>query len=53
MKKGEKMNNDQYCTVVSAFSKAGKGTFEFFNYMEEQFTDSPIPFEIEHYEKVL
>lgn len=39
------MNNDQFCTVITAFAKAGKGSFEFFSEMEEQYTESEIPFD--------
>ena len=39
--------------MITSFSKAGKGSFEFFDKMEEVYVDSPIPFDTIHHEKVL
>lgn len=47
------LDNDQYCTVLTSFAKAGKGSTVFFDKMEEIYIDSPIPFETGHHEKVL
>lgn len=52
-KRRKALNNEQLAQVMHSFGVTGNGQKEFYQEMEEVITDSPIPIETEHLEKIL
>ncbi len=53
LRRASKLNNPQLATVIHAFGTMGIGSKAFFDHMEEQVIESPIPIETEYLEKIL